>query len=75
MPKAKKGHGRGSSTPGKAKGENCHRSPLKNLYAKDTRLYKKNPVLFLRACEVVSGMKGNNPTAEVIAKRNGEVLG
>lgn len=75
MPKARRNNGRASSTAGKAKGENCHRSTLKNIYSKDTRMWKKNPALWLRACEMVSKMKGNNPTAEIIAARQGDILG
>ena len=61
----------GSSTPGRSKGANCHRSVLKNLYCKDTRLHKTNPKLFLAACIEVSSMKGNLPTTEVIESRKG----
>lgn len=73
MPQSKKE--RPSSTAGKNKGENCHRSQIKNLWANDTKFYRKNPKEFLKAAIVVSGMKGNNPTAEVIAMRRGEMLG
>jgi hypothetical protein len=62
---------RGSSTPGKSKGQNCQRSQLKNLFAYDTKLHKTNPKLHLRACEEVSKQKGNYPTQEVIAMRQG----
>jgi hypothetical protein len=42
-----------SSTPGKAKGANCHRSQLKNQYCKDTRLYRTNPTLYEKACKEI----------------------
>lgn len=75
MPRANKKAGKGSSTPGRSKGSNCHRSPLKNLYSKDTRVYKRDPKQFLAACEEVSNMKGNHPTQEVLAAKRGELLG
>jgi len=58
-----------SSTPGKSKGSNCQKSQLKTMYCKDTKLHKKNPTLWLRACEEVSKEKGNLPTQEVIQSR------
>jgi hypothetical protein len=73
MPKSRKE--RPSSTAGKAKGDNCHRSQMKNLWAKDSKFYRKNPREFLKAAILISGMKGNHPTAEVIAMRNGDMLG
>lgn len=57
MPKSPKT--RPSSTPGRTKGINCHRSQQKNLYSKDTRWYKKDPENYRVACKVVDDMKGN----------------
>ena len=71
MPKSKKNNGRGSSTAGKAKGANCQKSVLKTWYSKDTKAYRKNPTDWLSACIEVSNMKGNLPTQEVIAHREG----
>jgi hypothetical protein len=47
MPKSDKS--RPSSTSGKLKGANCHKSPLKNLHALDTRAYRTNPMLYAAA--------------------------
>ena len=60
MPKSKKG-AKGSSTPGRQKGDNCHRSVLKNLYCRDPRLYRTNPELYEKACIEVGTHKGNIP--------------
>jgi hypothetical protein len=49
---------RPSSTAGRTKGANCHRSQLKNLYAKDSRMYKKDPDLYIKACELANSQKG-----------------
>jgi hypothetical protein len=43
----------GSSTPGKAKGDNCKKSPLKVQYAKDTRMHKTSPVQWMQAIEEI----------------------
>ncbi len=59
MPRANKKAGRGSSTPGKSKGQNCQRSEKKNLHAKDSRLYRTNPALYAACCLEVDSMKGN----------------
>ena len=74
MPRSKKNSGRGSSTPGKQKGQNCQRSVLKTLFAKDPKAYKKNPNEWLSACLEVSKMKGNNPTYEVIQAKAAGIL-
>ncbi len=73
MPQSKKE--RPSSTPGRSKGANCHRSQIKNLWAKDNKFYKKNPKEFLKAALIISEMKGNHPTQEIFAMRRGEMLG
>lgn len=57
MPKSRKQ--RPSSTNGRTKGENCQRSQIKNLYAKDPRFYKKDPENYATACALVDSMKGN----------------
>lgn len=67
MPKSRKE--RPSSTPGRSKGTNCQRSQLKNLYAKDPRAHRTRPTEFLRACQIISQMKGNHPTTEVFVDR------
>jgi len=58
MPKKNK-LGRGSSTPGKLKGSNCQKSQLKNLHAKDSRLYPTNPFLYTKAAQPINKEKGN----------------
>lgn len=60
MPKSKKI--RPSSTAGRSKGSNCQRSQMKNLYAFDTKLYRKNPDLFAKCCKIVDDFKGNRAT-------------
>lgn len=57
MPKSRKT--RPSSTPGKVKGENCHRSQTKNQYSKDPRWYRKDIANYMVACELVNSQKGN----------------
>lgn len=57
MPKSRKL--RPSSTPGRTKGPNCQRSQIKNLYAKDSKFYKKDPENYAAACAVIDSMKGN----------------
>jgi hypothetical protein len=42
-----------SSTPGRSKGSNCHRSVLKNQYCFDNKWYKKHPDNYAEACAVV----------------------
>ena len=59
MPKSRKE--RPSSTAGKTKGSNCQKSELKNLHAKDTKLYRTNPKLWKKACDAVDKEKGNRP--------------
>lgn len=51
--------GRGSSTPGRTKSSNCQKNPLKNLHAKDSRLYRTNPFLYAKAAQAVNKEKGN----------------
>ena len=48
-----------SSTAGKMKDQNCQRSQMKNLYCKDSRLYRTNPTLYAKAVAEVDSMKGN----------------
>lgn len=36
----------GSSTPGKEKGPNCRKTPEKVQWAKDSRMYRRQPELF-----------------------------
>jgi len=57
MPKSKKL--RPSSTAGRTKGSNCQRSQGKNLYCKDTILYRKNPDLYAKCCIEIDNQKGN----------------
>ena len=71
MPKAKKKGKESSSTPGRQKGPNCQKSVLKTWYCKDTKAHKKNRTDWLNACKEVSNMKGNLPTQEVIAHKEG----
>lgn len=47
---------KGSSTPGKQKGANCHKSVLKNLYSKDTRAYRTKPNEWLAAVQEVQNV-------------------
>lgn len=54
-----------SSTAGKSKGENCHRSVAKNFVTKNTKGWKSDPALWLQGCVEISGMKGNLPVQEV----------
>lgn len=61
MPRSKKQ--RPSSTLGRSKGDNCHKSDMKNRYAKDTRWYRTDPVGYAAACEKINQYKGNNPHA------------
>lgn len=49
-----------SSTPGKAKGANCQKSPLKVQYAKNTRLHRTNPAEWERACQEVQKMQNEH---------------
>lgn len=56
---AKKEKSKGSSTAGKVKGSNCQKSQLKNMHAKDTRLYKTNPFLYAKTAQAVNKEKGN----------------
>lgn len=42
--------GKGSSTAGILKGDNCKKSPLKIRYARDSRFYKTDPLNYLAAC-------------------------
>jgi len=58
--KSKKGL-KGSSTAGRSKGQNCQRSELKTLYAKDPRLHRTNPKLYEACCVEVGKQKGNYP--------------
>jgi len=46
----------GSSTPGKMKGPNCHKSPLKMRYAKDVKFYKTDPLQYEQACIEVDAL-------------------
>lgn len=57
MPKSDKS--RPSSTPGRTKGSNCHRSQLKNQHALDTRFYRKDIANYVKACELINAQKGN----------------
>lgn len=57
MPKSDKS--RPSSTAGRSKGENCQRSQIKTLYAKDARFYKKHPANYMQACKLINKQKGN----------------
>lgn len=50
---------KGSSTPGRSKGSNCQKSQLKNLHAKDSRLYRTNPFLYAKTAQAVNKEKGN----------------
>lgn len=66
MPKKRKQHlskaGNGNksmSTPGKAKGTNCHKSPMKTQYAKDPRFYRRDPYNYALAAALVNKEKGN----------------
>lgn len=66
----KKGHA--SSTPGKLKGANCQKTPLKRMYANDSRLHKTNPKLFLAACDEVNKIQvqsGESKLAEFQVKQ------
>lgn len=60
MPKAKKRSSRSSSTPGKSKGSNCHRTQMKTRMSLDSRWYKTDPVGYAKACKILDGMKGNS---------------
>lgn len=57
----REGGKKSSSTPGRMKGSNCQRSQLKTLYAKDSRLYRNNPLLYEKTCIEIGKMKGNYP--------------
>lgn len=57
MPKSRKT--RPSSTPGKTKDKNCQKSEAKNKYCLDTRFYKNDPMNYMKVCEQINGMKGN----------------
>lgn len=75
MPKSRKQ--RPSSTAGKVKSDNCHRSQLKNLHSKDPRLYRTNPALYAAAARViytVNAKKGSthkSPWIEEIENQKG----
>lgn len=62
MPKSKKI--RPSSTPGILKGENCHRSQIKNRYAKDSRWHKTDPEGYAEACVLVNSLNWNRQTVK-----------
>lgn len=52
MPKSKKL--RPSSTPGKAKGDNCKKSVLKTRMAKDSKFYKTDPSNYMKAIQEIN---------------------
>lgn len=58
MPKSRKQ--RPSSTPGKQKQSNCHKSQLKNQYVTDPKWYKKDVVGYAKACQHINNQKGNS---------------
>jgi hypothetical protein len=49
-----------SSTPGKMKGPNCKKSPLKVRLAKDTKFHKTDPKEFEKATREVYKLNGVN---------------
>jgi hypothetical protein len=59
-----------SSTAGKLKGSNCHKSIAKTFVARDTKGMKKDWSLWIQGCMEISKQKGNLPTQEVIELRN-----
>jgi len=61
MPKSRSRNS--SSTPGKVKQSNCHKSVLKNQYVHDTKWYRKNPIEYAKACEHINEFKGNSKSA------------
>ena len=56
MPKSKGRHS--SSTPGKAKGLNCQKTPLKVQLAKHSRFRKKDPLNYANACKESDALMG-----------------
>ncbi len=50
---AKKERTKSSSTPGRSKGANCHKSQIKTQYCKDSRMYKKDPDNYAKICAIV----------------------
>lgn len=59
-----------SSTAGKLKGSNCHKTVAKTFVARNTKGYKVDWALWMQGCREISKEKGNLPTQEVIAERN-----
>lgn len=58
MPKSKKS-AKGSSTAGKTKGSNCHRSQSKTRMSLDARWYRTDPIGYAKACKEIDDLKGN----------------
>lgn len=59
MPKSRRE--RPSSTSGRLKGQNCHKTELKNLHSKHTKLHRQNPKMWNKCCDAVDKEKGNRP--------------
>ena len=43
-----------SSTPRILKGDNCKKSDLKVWFAKDSKMYKKDPKAYLQVSEIIN---------------------
>lgn len=44
---------KGSSTAGRMKGANCHKSQTKTQYCKDTRFYRNDPSNYEKICKQI----------------------
>jgi len=71
MPKSRKL--RPSSTPGRTKGSNCHKTVAKNFVTLDTKGYKKDWALWLQGCKEISDIsakRGGAAVSEIKALQN-----